>query len=88
MSYYLLNELLHISYREQYILSHYVRKGELTDKMKSLFSSILELGNAFVRYHPMLAETSSEYVDFNAHEGLSLLSKVSFIQPLARYSSI
>ena len=64
--------------REQYILSNYVRQGVITDKTKSMFSSILNAGKAYARYHPMLDEKTCTYLDFGTERGKTVVSSLEF----------
>ena len=50
----------------------------LTDKSKSLFSSILNAGKAFSRYHPLLEEKEVKYVDTSTPSFELLLTKLHF----------
>ena len=65
--------------REQFILAQYFRLGLISDKTKSLFSAILEAGQAYIRYHPMLAEATVDYLDLLGRDGQALLGGLAFL---------
>ena len=58
------------------LLGTYVRSKLINDKTKSIFASVLEAGKAYVRYHPILSEKESTYVDFSSTVGKAFLASV------------
>ena len=61
-----LSAMVQLIGREQYLLSHWVRTGYLTDKTSSIFNTILTLSKAYPRYHTMLEEEEVTYVDMSS----------------------
>ena len=61
-----LSAMMQLIGREQYLLSHWVRTGYLTDKTSSIFNTILTLSKAYPRYHTMLEEEEVTYVDMSS----------------------
>ena len=57
------NSLMQLLGREQFILSKMVQEGVLTDKVRSIFSLLLETSGGYDRYHPLLEETEPVYSD-------------------------
>ena len=68
--------LMQLVGREQYILSMMVQSGELTDKVKSIYSLLMEKsGGGYSRYHPLLNQKEAVYSDFTSDASNHLLSK-------------
>lgn len=58
-----ISNLMQLLGREQYIITSYYRKKQITDKTKSIFNVILNLGRTYPRYHSLLEESVIEYSD-------------------------
>lgn len=56
------NSLMRLIGREQYLLSHYVRTRRLSDRSKSIFSDVMQIGGAFSRHHALLQEKKPHYL--------------------------
>ena len=68
--------LMQLLGREQYLLSMMVQSGELTDKVKSIYSLLMEKsGGGYGRYHPLLNQKEAVYSDFTSDASSHLLSK-------------
>ena len=68
--------LMQLLGREQYIFATMVQSGELTDKVKSIYSLLMKKnGGGFSRYHPLLNEKEAVYSDFTSDASSHLLSK-------------
>jgi hypothetical protein len=72
------NGLMELIGREQYLITNHYKNKKISDKTKSIFSAILNDGNAYPRYHPLLEEKNIKYVDFNTPKGANLLKKLDF----------
>jgi hypothetical protein len=57
------SELMQLLGREQYILSLMVRKGQITDSTKSIYNALMDDSVTYSRYHPVIDETTSRYLD-------------------------
>lgn len=75
-------QLMQLLSREQFILQSMFRSKQISDKTKSIFSTVLAKGTTFSRYHPMLEDKEPEYADFNSEKGKQLLRGINFFRPL------
>ena len=57
------SHLMHLLGREQQVLSILVSMRKITDRSKSIFSSILKYSTSFTRYHSMIEEDTPDYID-------------------------
>jgi hypothetical protein len=57
------SELMQLLGREQYLLSLMVRKGQVTDSTKSIYNALLEDSVTYSRYHPVIDEVTSKYLN-------------------------
>lgn len=65
--------------REQFILSQLVQKGELTDKVKSVFNLVLQSTGGYSRFHPLLEDAEVVYSDFTSSSFLGDLKSFAFV---------
>lgn len=57
--------LMNLLGREQYLLTHLLQSGLITDKTSSIFNAVLESSKStYLRYHPLLQEENAVYMDF------------------------
>lgn len=76
--------LMQLLGREQFILSHYVRSGLVTEKSKSLFNDILSNSKSYPRFHSMLDERTSpaQYANMQTNQARELFdSRIGFVSP-------
>ena len=66
--------------REQFILGQLVQKGELTDKVKSVFNLVLQSAGGYSRFHPLLEDAEVVYSDFTSSSFLGDLNSFSFVE--------
>eukprot|EP01034_Spumella_vulgaris_P025848 gene25848-32345_t len=69
--------LMQVLGREQYILTQYFNAKLVTDRTKSIFSTLMQITGAHSRYHAMLDERDVQYADFNNENAEELLSTPS-----------
>ena len=73
--------------REQFIISQMVSQGIITDKTKSIFSTILSNSKAQLRYHPLIEEINPSYINIDSSVASQLLNSTVFMIPKTELSS-